>query len=121
MVSKDIISDCIAGTKINGNAITCIPCQEVILETENGESSNNSYPREKLKRTQTPHGFRIIDLYNAHLEAAKKGITNSVASCSLFVELGKEVYLSAGSEKNIKLTTPEDIEIFKALLKGSNE
>ena len=36
MVSNDVISDCIAVTKQNGNAITCIPCQEAMLETEDG-------------------------------------------------------------------------------------
>ena len=57
-------------------------------------------------------------MVEAHKEAAKVGITNSVASCTLMIELGKKVYFSNGSEKNIKLTTPEDVEIFKALLKG---
>lgn len=118
MVSRDIISDCIAITKQKGNAITCIPCQEAMLETKDGVTSNVSYPRENLKRTQTPHGFKLGDLVEAHKLAAQKGITNSVASCTLMIELGKEVYFSNGSEKNIKLTTPEDVEIFKALLKG---
>lgn len=118
MVSSDIISDCIAVTKQKGNAITCIPCQEAMLETFDGKTSKTSYPRESLKRTQTPHGFKLIDLINAHKEAAAHNITNSVASCTLMIELGKEVNFSVGSEKNIKLTTPEDIEIFKALLKG---
>ena len=54
----------------------------------------------------------------AHKKAAEIGITNSVASCTLMIEVGEKVYFSTGSEKNIKLTTPEDIEIFRALLKG---
>ena len=48
-----------------------------------------------------------------------KGINDSIASCSLYVELGRELYLSLGEEKNIKLTTSEDIEIFTALLESS--
>lgn len=44
------------------------------------------------------------------------GITNSTASCTLMIEMGEQVYFSKGSEKNIKLTTVEDIDIFKALL-----
>lgn len=118
MLSKDIISDCIAVTKQKGNAITCIPCQEAMLETADGETSLNSVPRETLKRTQTPHGFRLKDLLAAHEEAKKLGITSSTASCTLMIELGKQVNFSAGSEKNIKLTTQDDIDIFKALLKG---
>ena len=53
---------------------------------------------------------------DAHRKALEVGITNSVASCTLMIELGEQVYFSAGSEKNIKLTTIEDIDIFKALL-----
>lgn len=118
MISRDIISDCIAVTKQKGNAIACIPCQEAMLETFDGETSKTSQPRENLKRTQTPHGFKLKDLLLAHDEAQKVGITNSVASCTLMIELGKHVNFSAGSEKNIKLTTQDDLDIFKALLKG---
>ena len=39
-----------------------------------------------------------------------------MASCTLYSELGRKVYFSVGSETNIKLTRPADIEIFKALL-----
>ena len=52
----------------------------------------------------------------AHREALKRGITNSVATCTLMIELGEEVHFCAGSEKNVKITTVEDIDIFKALL-----
>ena len=120
MISRDIISDCIAITRQKGNAIACIPCQEAMLETFDGETSKTSQPRESLKRTQTPHGFKLKDLLAAHSEAQKAGITNSVASCTLMIELGKSVNFSAGSEKNIKLTTQDDLDIFKALLKNDN-
>lgn len=117
-LSKDVISDCIAVTKQHGNAIVCIPCQEAMLETVDKMSSTSSYPRDNLKRTQTPQGFKLKTIVDAHKKAAELGITNSVASCTLMIEIGEKVYFSAGSEKNIKLTTPEDIEIFKALLRG---
>ncbi|WP_026652333.1 IspD/TarI family cytidylyltransferase [Butyrivibrio proteoclasticus] len=116
MVSAEIISDCIMKTKQFGNAITAIPCAEAMLTTEDGESSNESYSRDHLKRTQTPQGFKIGEICDAHREALEKGITASVASCTLMIELGKKVYFSQGSEKNIKLTTVDDIDIFKALL-----
>ena len=87
-----------------------------MLQTEDGLSSVDSYPRDNLKRTQTPQAFRLGMICSLHREAMKKGITNSVASCTLMIEMGEKVYFSAGSEKNIKLTTVEDIDIFKALL-----
>ena len=119
MVSKEIISDCIRVTNKEGCAITAIPCAEAMMETDDGVVSTGSYPRENLKRTQTPQGFFLGEMCSLHRRALKKGITNSVASCTLKIEMGEQVYFSAGSEKNIKLTTVEDIDIFKALLASS--
>lgn len=116
MVSAEIISDNIRVAREHGNAITVIPCAEAMMQTEDGTVSEGSYPRERLKRTQTPQAFRIGDICDLHRRALEAGITNSVASCTLKIEMGGQVYFSAGSEKNIKLTTVEDIDIFKALL-----
>lgn len=116
MVSAEIISDNIRVAIEHGNAITVIPCAEAMLKTEDGEVSVGSYPRDNLKRTQTPQAFPIGKICDLHRRALEAGITNSVASCTLMIEMGEQVYFSAGSEKNIKLTTVEDIDIFKALL-----
>lgn len=67
MVSSDIISGCISTTKQYGNAITGIPCAEAMLETNDGIMSNSSYPRERLKRPQTPQGFHLGELYKEYL------------------------------------------------------
>lgn len=81
-----IISDCIRVARNKGNAIAAIPCTEAILETEDGFISNTSHPREKLKRTQTPHAFHLKDLCNLHREAIKRNINNTAASCTLMIE-----------------------------------
>jgi 2-C-methyl-D-erythritol 4-phosphate cytidylyltransferase len=116
MVSAEIISDNIRVAHRYGNAITVIPCSEAMMLSEDGVISSGSHPRDKLKRTQTPNAFRIGDICDLHRRALKRGITNSVASSTLKLEMGEQVYFSSGSEKNIKLTTVEDIDIFKALL-----
>ena len=87
-----------------------------MLITDGKVESKESFDRDKLMRTQTPQTFKLKKLLWAHDEAKKRGITNSVASCTLMVELGEKVYFSLGSEKNVKLTTPTDLDIFKALL-----
>ena len=119
MVSEEIITDCIGVTIEKGCAIAAIPCIEAVLETNDGVESAKSYPREKLRRTQTPHGFRLGDICDLHKRAIEAGITDSVAACTMKVALGEKVYFSLGSEKNLKLTTVEDIDIFKALLNTS--
>lgn len=116
LVSAEIISDCIRVTREHGNAITVIPCAEAMLTTDDGVVSTGSYSRDNLKRTQTPQGFMLGSLCDLHRRALEAGITNSVASCTLMIEMGEQVFFSVGSEKNIKLTTVEDLDIFKALL-----
>lgn len=121
LVTSEIISDSLATFKKYGNAVAVIPCTEVVFESEDGFSSCISTEREKLFRTQTPHTYRLNDLLDAHREAAKKGIAGTAASCMLMKELGKMTYFSKGSEANFKLTTLEDLSLFKALLTTKQE
>ncbi|WP_281669676.1 IspD/TarI family cytidylyltransferase [Segatella buccae] len=117
LLSQDIISSNIAICQKYGYAITGIRCREAILESEDGFSTTKSIPRDKLIRTQTPQTFRLHNIIEAHEEAAVRGIENSVASCTLMAELGgREMHIVPGSEKNIKVTTVEDLEILKALM-----
>lgn len=121
MVSQKIISDSIRVCRKYGNAITVVPCTAAMLKTYDSFSTEEQVPRDNLKITQTPQTFFLKDIIEAHKEALDKGITNSVASCTMYIELGRKLYMSQGSEKNLKLTTAEDIEIFKALLNSKKD
>ena len=117
LLSQDIISSNIAICKAYGYAVTGIQCREAILESHDGFTSNTSIPRDSLIRTQTPQTFRLGNIINIHEKAKEMGITNSVASCTLIAEVGgNEMHIVPGSEKNIKVTTVEDLEILKALM-----
>ena len=116
LVSSEIISDSLATYARCGNAVAVIPCTEVVFESDDGLSSCVSTERERLFRTQTPHTYALGDLYGAHLEAQKRGITSTAASCMLMKELGRMTYFSKGSEENLKITTLDDLKIFKSLL-----
>lgn len=117
MVSSEIISNSLATFKKYGSAVAAIPCVEAVFRSnDEGNSSTVSIPREQLFRTQTPHTYTIGKLLWAHDEAEKRGITETAASCTLMQQLGETVYFSKGSEENLKITTIEDMMIFKALL-----
>lgn len=116
LVSAEIISDSLQVYKKYGNAVAVIPCTEVVFESENGWSSMASTEREKLFRTQTPHTYNLSEILECHKEADKRGICNTAASPMLMKELGKMSYFSKGSEENLKITTLDDLKIFKALL-----
>ncbi len=118
LLSQEIISSNIAICKAYGYAITGIKCREAILESNDGFITKTSIPRDTLIRTQTPQTFRLKNIIRAHESAKQKGIVDSVASCTLIAELKEniEMHIVPGSEKNIKITTVEDLEILKALM-----
>jgi 2-C-methyl-D-erythritol 4-phosphate cytidylyltransferase len=111
-----IISDCIALTREKGNAITAIPIVEAPFYSEDMVISTKAFDRDHMMRTQTPHGITYGKLLEIHNKANSKEIKNTVATCTLMVELGYPIYFCKGSETNFKITTMDDIEMFKALL-----
>ncbi len=123
LLSQDIISSNIAICKAYGYAITGIKCREAILESQDGFISRTSIPRDSLIRTQTPQTFKLKNIISVHEKAQEKNIKDSVASCTLIAEINEniEMHIVPGSEKNIKITTVEDLEILKALMHTTKE
>lgn len=121
-VSNEIISSSLATFNEKGSAVAAIPCVEIVYYSDDsGLSSTRALPRENLYRTQTPHTYTLGKLLWAHSKAKELNITNTAASCGLMSELGERVYFSKGSEENLKITTVEDLMIFKALLHTKKE
>lgn len=121
LVSQEIISDALSTYNQSGSAVAAIPCTEAVFESDDGISATKEIARERLYRTQTPHVYSLQKMLWAHEEAKKRNITNTTATCSLMKALGEKIYFSKGSEKNIKITTVEDIDIFKSLLHTKHE
>lgn len=121
MLSQDIITDNLVKQKKYGSAVTVIPTTEVVFVSKDGVESNSALNRDELWRTQTPHSYQFDKLWDVHNKAITDEVTNMAASCSLMQKYGFTTFFSKGSEKNIKITTVEDIEIFKALLTAKND
>lgn len=118
LVSHDIVRGCIRCVEEHGFSVVVLPCNEAMLKVGvDGMSAQEAYPRDELRRTQTPQGGRLGDLIALHRKAAQQGVTNSVATCTLCVELGESVWFCDGSFENIKITTPEDIAVLRAILR----
>lgn len=115
-VNDDIINANIAGVIQYGNAITCIPCTEALLQSDDGNISEKVVDREKIFRTQTPQSLYLSKLIWCHEEAVRRGIKDTVATCTLLVELGEPVHFVFGDNTNFKITSKEDISIMKAYL-----
>ena len=116
LVDEEVVSNNIDVCVEKGNAVAVIPCNEAMLFSENGLSSLNSIERSNVWKTQTPHSMRYMDMLNLVESVINKGITNSVAICTMLIECNHKVYFSKGNNLNFKLTNPEDIDLFKSIL-----
>ena len=121
MVSADIISDCIVKCRQFGSGLSAMRCQETIIKTKDGIKGNTGISRNDIMRVQTPQAYLYGKAMKAHEEALEKGITDAVYTNTLMLDLGETLYFSKGSAKNIKITTMEDVEVFKALYRLEKE
>lgn len=119
LIETDILDDVIEKCKKYGNAVSSMPYNEQIFLIDDGLSSIKYIPRETLRRVSTPQAYKYGLLNKKYREAFKKkiGIYGSSYTNTMMVELGERLFFAKGSDKNIKLTTPDDLEIFKAMLK----
>lgn len=123
LVSQEIISNNISTCEKYGYAVTGLMCKEAIMEKVDDKVHDIDIPRERLVRTQTPHTYKLGILWEAHRKAKEMGVKNTVASCTLMAAIGiNDQHLVEGSEMNgLKLTRPQDVELFKALLHSQGE
>lgn len=119
MVEDFVLSDVLLKCRQYGNAVTSLPYNEQIFVTENEESTTQYIPRDTLRRVSTPQAYRFEKLLWAYKKAFSEGIgiQASTYANTLMADLGERLYFAAGSEKNIKLTTKDDFELFKCYMK----
>lgn len=122
MVDDFILNDVITTCLKWGNGVSSLPYNEQIFLKEDDVSTTRYIPRETLRRVSTPQAYRFGKLDWAYHRAFEEGIGiyGSSYTNTMMVELGERLYFAAGSDKNIKLTTPDDIYLFKALLALKN-
>ncbi|MBO4390450.1 MAG: 2-C-methyl-D-erythritol 4-phosphate cytidylyltransferase [Lachnospiraceae bacterium] len=125
LVDETVLSDVIVKCQQYGNAVTSLPYNEQIfvVDPHNENTTTKYIPRETLRRVSTPQAYRFGKLDWAYHEAFEKGIGiyGSSYTNTMMVELGERLYFAAGSDRNIKLTTKDDLEMFKAYLKTEKD
>lgn len=125
LVDATVLTDVLIKAQKYGNAVTSMPYNEqiFIINPDNASTTKQYIPRETLRRVSTPQAYRFNLLDEKYHEAfAKKiGIYGSSYTNTMMVELGVTLHFAAGSDKNIKLTTKDDLELFKAYLKADKD
>ena len=123
LVDETVLTDVILKAQQYGNAVTAMPYNEQIFLVDDEISTVSFIPRETIRRVSTPQAYRFDLLDSKYHEAFEKeiGIYGSHYANTMMVELGVRLYFAAGSDKNIKLTTKDDLELFKAYLKSDKD
>ena len=123
LVEPSVLSDVIAKCNQYWNGVTSLPYNEQIFVIDDEISTTKYIPRETLRRVSTPQAYKFKKLDEKYHEAFEKeiGIYGSSYTNTMMVELWEKLYFAAWSDKNIKLTTKDDIELFKAYLNSEKE
>lgn len=120
LIEPFVLTDVIEKSMQFGNAVTSMPYNEqIFVVSEDDSSTTTKYiPRETLRRVSTPQAYRFGLLDGKYHEAFEKeiGIYGSSYANTMMVELGVRLHFAAGSDKNIKLTTKDDLELFKGYI-----
>lgn len=123
LVDETVLTDVLEVCEKRGNAVTSMPYNEQIFLVNDEISTNKYIPRETLRRVSTPQAYKFGKLNWAYHEAFEKeiGIYGSSYTNTMMADLGERLYFAAGSDRNIKLTTKGDLEMFKAYLKSDKD
>lgn len=125
LVEDEVLTDVIRTAQKFGNGVTSMPYNEqIFVVSKEDETTTTQYiPRETLRRVSTPQAYEFSNLDRRYHEAFEKeiGIYGSSYTNTMMVELGEVLHFAAGSDKNIKLTTKDNLEMFKAYLNGAKD
>jgi len=118
MTTHEIIDDGIRVAALHGNAISSDPMTLCTCIKDDEESTTTSILRETLMGFANPWTFRFGEVVEAYETAMERGILGELEphTTSLYFALGKRIWFSKSATTNIKITTPEDLDIFEGLL-----
>lgn len=123
MVDSSVLSDVIRVCKRHGNGVTATLFTEQIFRADDEFSTTAYIQRDSVRKVATPQAYQFGILLDAYRRAFQEGIGiyGSSYTNTMMVDLGYKLYFAAGSDKNIKLTTKDDLEMFKAYLRMEKE
>lgn len=116
-VEPEIIDNVIKAAKKHAAAIAGVPAIDTVKQvdrTADGALIKTTIPREKIVLAQTPQGFRFDLIQRAFEEAAVIGFVGT-DEASLVERIGHPVHVVMGSSRNLKITTPGDMELARFL------
>ncbi|MEF2783566.1 MAG: IspD/TarI family cytidylyltransferase [Clostridium sp.] len=117
-VSEEVIAQNIESVKKYGSAVTCTAFFETPVISKSRDIVEEMPLKKDMFTAQAPQSFYLKEIVEAHEQMRKINpeYIDIADSCNLYMNLGKEVHIVEGNRGNIKVTTPEDFYILRALL-----
>ena len=116
LIDAETITACLDSVKIHGNAVTTTPAIETIFVQEDTGEVAQIFNRSRCAMARAPQCFYLTDLYEMHLRAQAEGRYDFIDSAMMMQHYGAELHTVTGPVENIKITTPTDFYLFRALL-----
>ena len=114
LIDDVTISDNINTVKEKGSCITCIPATETLIVVQ--EDNSLEIPsRQNSFLARAPQSFILQDIWEVHQKAKSEGRNDFVDSCTMMSHYEKKLTTIIGPMENIKITTPTDFYIFRAI------
>ncbi|MCR6108859.1 2-C-methyl-D-erythritol 4-phosphate cytidylyltransferase [Bacillus sp. A301a_S52] len=102
-------------TDAKGAAVIAVPVKDTVKLVDDSEIVQ-TVDRSALWSAQTPQGFHLEEIKNAHKKAAQEGFIGT-DDASLMEYLNRPVAIVEGNYENLKITTPEDLVFAEAIIK----
>lgn len=115
LITEQTITDNIDTVNRLGNCITCVPATETIL-VKHSDDKLVIPSRADSVIARAPQSFRLKDILSAHEKAISEGREDFIDSCTMMTHYGHQIHTIWGPMDNIKITTPTDFFVFRALV-----
>lgn len=119
-VTQDVIVRTIRSAQRLGSGVAAVALKDTVKRADEDGRVLVTPPRAQLRAVQTPQAFKRSDICGAHAWARAQGL-RATDDAALLEAMGKAVYLVEGDMENIKLTTPEDMQVAEAILRRRGE
>ena len=116
-VSDEVIADNVRVCREKGNAMSACPFF-LIVGSNDGDRSTKWVDRDSIMQLNAPQSFRFALLRDFYRRALAEGLLEQVEphTTTLMYRMGIPIYFSKGNQANVKITTPEDVEMFRAFV-----
>lgn len=121
LISSELLTKNIDAVRKYGNSITSSIVKETIVEIEDNGKVKSVPDRAHSRVEKAPQCFWLDDILDAHRRALSEGRTDFIDSCSMMKAYGYELYMTDGPYENIKITTPDDFYMMRAILQAKED